>query len=147
MNTHTHTRHQVDLSQQRELISPLLHPHLQQALDSPTTTSRPFLSTVRKASSTSSEMGERTGLLNTGPSCSSCATARVLRSVECWVNEEPGRSSELSAASLSSELNKSSISSVQHERRQTIQQSKEWIKMMYFIVYEAYQSNKKEKPF
>lgn len=45
--------------QHRELISLLLQPHLQQALDSPTTTSRPFLSALRKASSTSFEIGER----------------------------------------------------------------------------------------
>lgn len=45
--------------QQRELISLLLQPHLQQALDSPTTTSRPFLSALRRASRTSSVIGER----------------------------------------------------------------------------------------
>lgn len=51
-------------AQHRELISPLLQPHLQQALDSPTTTSRPFLSALRRASSTSSEIGERAERLN-----------------------------------------------------------------------------------
>lgn len=51
-------------SQQRELISLLLQPHLQQALDRPTTTSRPLRSALRKASRISSEMKERAGLLN-----------------------------------------------------------------------------------
>lgn len=50
--------------QHRELISLLLHPHLQHALDSPTTTSRPFLSALRRASSTSSVIGERAERLN-----------------------------------------------------------------------------------
>lgn len=44
--------------QHRELISLLLQPHLQHALDSPNTTSRSFLSALRRASSTSSEISE-----------------------------------------------------------------------------------------
>lgn len=44
--------------QHSELISLLLQPHLQHALDSPTTTSRSFLSALRRASSTSSEISE-----------------------------------------------------------------------------------------
>lgn len=44
--------------QHSELISLLLQPHLQHALDSPTTASRSFLSALRRASSTSSEISE-----------------------------------------------------------------------------------------
>lgn len=52
-------------SQHRELISLLLQPHLQQALDRPTTTSRPLRSALRRASRISSVMKERADLLNT----------------------------------------------------------------------------------
>lgn len=51
--------------QQRELISLLLHPHLQQALDRPTTTSLPLRSALRRASKISSVMKDRADLLNT----------------------------------------------------------------------------------
>jgi hypothetical protein len=68
MCVHGRRENGVD-SQQRELMSPLLQPHLQQALDRPTTTSRLLRSDIRRASSMSSEMRERAGLLmNTPPS-------------------------------------------------------------------------------
>lgn len=51
--------------QQRELISLLLHPHLQHALDRPTTTSLPLRSALRRASKISSVMKDRADLLNT----------------------------------------------------------------------------------
>lgn len=51
--------------QHRELISLLLQPHLQQALDRPTTTSRPLRSALRRASRISSVRKERADLLNT----------------------------------------------------------------------------------
>lgn len=111
-----HSCHREGQSQQSELISPLLQPHLQQALDSPTTTSRPFLSTERKASSTSSDMRERAGLLNTSPSCSPCASDGRLESDACWEDVAAPYSTEVTAALLSFEFKRSSISSVQHKR-------------------------------
>lgn len=51
--------------QHRELISLLLQPHLQQALERPTTTSRPLRSALRSASSISSVMNERVERLKT----------------------------------------------------------------------------------
>lgn len=68
-------------SQQRELISLLLQPHLQQALDRPTTTSRPLRSALRRASRISSVMKERADLLNT-PSLLSLGVK--LRSLFLW---------------------------------------------------------------
>ncbi len=68
-------------SQQSELISLLLQPHLQQALDRPTTTSRPLRSALRRASRISSVMKERADLLNT-PSWLSLGVK--LRSLFLW---------------------------------------------------------------
>lgn len=65
ISAHVFTQMKKADSQQRELISLLLQPHLQQALDRPTTTSRPFRSALRNASRISSVMKERVGLLNT----------------------------------------------------------------------------------
>lgn len=68
-------------SQQRELISLLLQPHLQQALDRPTTTSRPLRSAFRRASRISSVMKERAGRLNTA---SWFSPNVILRSLFLW---------------------------------------------------------------
>lgn len=57
-------RSRKKVPQQRELISLLLHPHLQQALDRPTTTSLPLRSALRRASKISSVMKDRVDLLN-----------------------------------------------------------------------------------
>lgn len=109
--THTHTitnRSWHDWYQQRELISLLLQPHLQHALDSPTTTSRPFLLEVRRASSTSSEIMERAGRMNSEASCPPRTISRAPGSVLCW-RENFGwdGSTKPSAVSLMSEPNRS----------------------------------------
>lgn len=65
ISVHVFTQTKKVDSQQRELISLLLQPHLQQALDRPTTTSRPLRSALRSASRISSVMKERAGLLKT----------------------------------------------------------------------------------
>lgn len=87
-------------SQQRELISLLLQPHLQQALDKPTTTSRPLRSALRRASRISSVMKERAGLLNTpswlsvGVKLTSLFLWRRVSTTELWLKpseESSGR--------------------------------------------------------
>ncbi len=78
-------------SQQSELISLLLQPHLQQALDRPTTTSRPLRSALRRASRISSVMKERADLLNTpswlslGGKLRSLFLWRRLSTTELWL--------------------------------------------------------------
>lgn len=102
-------------TQQRELISLLLQPHLQQALDRPTTTSRPFRSAFRRASRISSVMKERAILLKTSSLLlfdknSGCLfLLRRLSITELWLKpsedsswwELNGSSSETSAVLLS----------------------------------------------